>query len=487
MRDRGSWVTPLLEGKPWLEKPPLYYWMTIPVYSLGHVSETYARLGPSLCALIAAAAILWLGSSLWPGPTGLIGASVLITSIGFAGYGRSATTDMPFTCCFTISMAIFAAAARKDLGWRVLAAYAFLALAVLGKGPVAIVLAVGIGICTWFLDESQVVAKRWKVVPGMFLVAALSLPWFWMVFSQNGFGFIATFFVNHNIARYLTGIHHHSQPVYYYLPALVGLLLPWSGWLVLLISGSPLKAVRRWRQWDPSMLFLGCWVLFPLVFFSFSDSKLAGYILPSIPPLALLFGIGFSRAIEGGVENSRLKIAAAVQLLFSTAMAIAVPIFFNREYGGSWKTGLLISAAAWIPALISFGCAIRGKWVQAFGATVLQGLMITLTVAQFAFPLLGAYHSTKDIAATAMEMRQPGEPIITYRFFHHSLHYYTGYQVEGQLTDSKSLVRYAGEHPTFLVVTNVQGMAELSRMKGIAVSPLGSQGDFRLVRVSTTE
>jgi 4-amino-4-deoxy-L-arabinose transferase-like glycosyltransferase len=494
MRDRGSWTTPLLQGKPWLEKPPLYYWITAPFYSIVKTRETAARLGPSLCALIAAIAVFWLGCTLWSRQTGLIGASILLTSIGFAGFGRGASTDMPFTCCFTLAMAIACGAVlpRAQMpaygrdghasGWKILFAYVFLGLAVLGKGPVAIVLAFGIGLCFWFLDEQQVGIRGWRVVQGFALTAAVSVPWFWLAFRQNGFAFIATFFINHNIARYVTEIHHHSEPFLYYIPVLLALLFPWSGWLPLFLK-SPLEEIRRWRRWDSRNLFLICWFLFPMVFFSFSDSKLAGYILPSLPPLALVLGVYVSRTIEGKIEKSRLRAAGALHLVFSATIAVAAPVFFQKNFGGNWEIGLLLGAVTLIPALFSLGFAVKGKCIWAFSATVLQSLLLIIFISLFAFPVLGAYYSTREIAYRALEVRQPGQPILTYRFFQHSLHYYTGYQVETQLDDRESLVQFAGKHPDFLVVTDVEGMKEISGVRELSASPMGEQGNLRLLRI----
>lgn len=490
MRESGNWLTPHLEGKPWLEKPPLYYWITAPFCSIFRVKETAARLGPALCALITVLVIFRLGSELFSKRAGLIGASILVTSLGFAGYGRSASTDMPFTCCFTLSMAIllhvqhrYGTAQRQTPLFQALPAYLFLGLAVLGKGPVAIILAAGILLCVWFLDERGGALHSWHVVPGIVFTAAVSLPWFWLVFRQNGFGFISTFFINHNVARYITGIHHHSQPAGYYMPVILALLFPWSGWLALTASSSPLRAIRRWRQWDTSMVFLGCWFFVPVIFFSLSDSKLAGYILPSLPPLALILGVHISRATERPVEKYRLRITAVMSLLISLLIAVAAPIVFQKEYGGAWKAGLLISVGVLAPALLSFGFQLRGKWMQAIGMTILQGFVLIMIVAQFAFPVLGNYHSARGIASRALELRRAGEPIVTYRFFHHSLHYYTRYQVSGQLKDADSLVQFTGLHPDSLVVTKAAGMREVMEIKELSASLLCEQGDFRLIRV----
>lgn len=483
MHEQGKWITPVLEGKQWLEKPPLYYWMTSPIYSLFNSPETVARIGPAICALIAALAIFWLGATLWTRRAGLFGSLILLTSIGFAGYGRSASTDMPFTCCFTLAMTIFALALGKNIGWKVMGAYVFLGLAVLGKGPVAIVLAAGIGIFIWFLDDRGITLRRWHILSGITLTAAVSIPWFLLAFRQNGFSFISTFFINHNLARYITNIHHHSEPFYFYFFAVLVLLFPWSGWLLLLISKSPWHCLRRWRQWHSGMLFLSCWFLFPLIFFSLSDSKLAGYILPSLPPLALILGVQLSRWTEAAVEPPRLRASVYVYLILSAALAVAAIYFFDKNYGGSWRTGLILSIAILAPALLAFWFGFRGNYLRAFSSTALQGLIIILAIVQFAFPVLGKYHSAKDIAYRALELRQAGEPIVTYRFFHHSLNYYTAYQISRRLDDPESLQKFADAHPSFLVVTKSNEMKSLREIEGILIEPLATQGDFHLVRV----
>jgi 4-amino-4-deoxy-L-arabinose transferase-like glycosyltransferase len=514
MREQGHWVTPLLEGKPWLEKPPLLYWITIPLYSALGNSETAARIGSALCALIAALSIFYLGSATWSKQAGFLGAAILLTSLGFIGFGRSASTDMPFTCCLTLALTILLGAppsrrssksntvsnCRRDALLRqsdagqagapwILFAYIFLGLAVLAKGPVAIILAAGIMLSVWFLDDRGGLFRKWLVIPGIVLTATVSIPWFWLAFKQNGFAFISTFLINHNFARYITAIHHHSQPFFFYLPALLALFFPWSSWLPLLISKSPVQAIRRWREWDISMVFLACWFFLPLTFFSLSDSKLAGYILPSLPPLALLMGIYISRAIPNiGIGfsslTSRLRASAILDLILSIGMAVAAPIVFQKEYGGAWKTGLLLSTAMLIPALFSIVFKFRGKPLHAFVATLAQGLLLVMAIAQFAFPVLGNYHSTRDLAHRALELRQSGESIVTYRFFHHTLHYYTGYQVVGKLDDPHSLVQFAREHPGLLVVTDISGMKEILGLKKISAVHLADQGNFRLLRLS---
>jgi 4-amino-4-deoxy-L-arabinose transferase-like glycosyltransferase len=484
MHEQGIWITPKLEGKPWLEKPPLYYWITKPFFSMFQNHETAARFGPALCAFASAMAIFWAGSLIWTRTAGLMGSLILLSSLGFAGFGRGASTDMPFACCFTLAMASLAVASKRDIGRKVLFAYIFLGLAVLAKGPVAAILAAGIGLFAWLLDERRVLLRRWHILPGFLIMLAVAVPWFWLVMRQNGYSFLATFFINHNLARYITNIHHHSEPVYYFIPVLAALAFPWSGWLLLLLPKSPLAALRNWRQWNPGMVLLSCWCLFPIIFFSMSESKLAGYILPSLPPLALILGVRFSRWAEGAIKPPLPRFVASVQILISTAMAFAAPFYFQKQYGGHWKTGLLLSIILWIPALFAFMFGLKGNGRRAFAATVLQGIFLIFAIVQFAFPVLGTYHSTRNIAQQAMEQQKAGEPIITYRFFHHSLHYYTHYRIAGKMDDPESLMRFADAHSGFLAITDIDGLKALYGSEGLSIDLLGKQGNFRLLRIS---
>jgi 4-amino-4-deoxy-L-arabinose transferase-like glycosyltransferase len=481
MKSEGRWVTPILEGRPWLEKPPLYYWTTIASFSVLGTTEKAARIVPALCALASALALFWLGSLLRTRATGLIAASILLTSLGFAGYGRSASTDMPFTCCFTIAMAILAAAIRKDVGGLGIGcAYIFLGLSVLGKGPVALVMAFGIVVIFWFLSENEGVLSRWRIGTGIFITAAVSLPWFWLAFRENGFAFVSTFFLNHNLARYVTGIHHHSQPFFYYLPVILILLFPWSAWLIPALFKIRARAMVDWRHWNPGIIFLACWALFPVLFFTLSDSKLAGYILPSLPPIALILGIRLSETIE----TNLLRAGAILLFVLSLGMSIAATYYFGKEYGGNWRAGALVSVAILAPSLFALSFGLRGDRTKALWSTVVQGVLMIIAVAQFAFPVLAAYHSTREIATEALKGAKPAEPIVTYGFFHHSLSYYTGYRVYGELDSADSVRSLVQKHGSVLVVIKEQSTKQIQDLSGISSVLLRKQGSFSLFRVS---
>jgi 4-amino-4-deoxy-L-arabinose transferase-like glycosyltransferase len=245
-----------------------------------------------------------------------------------------------------------------------------------------------------------------------------------------------------------------------------------------------MAALRRWREWDPLMVFLTCWFLVPMLFFSLSDSKLAGYILPSLPPLALILGIRLNGWIEETAEPASLRAAMIFQVILSTAMAIAAPVFFNKDYGGRWDIGLILSVAILVPAIVTCIFGLKGNARRAFQTTALQGILVLLAVVLFAFPVLGTYLSTRDIAHQALQLRTPGEPIVTYQFFHHTLHYYTNYQITDKLDTPDALLKFARTHSTTLIVTKSSSLKNLSAIKDISLTSLYHQANFHLLRIT---
>ena len=480
----SRWVTPTLEGRPWLEKPPLYYWLTIPVFRLAGQSEAAARLGPALAALWTAFVIYWLGSALWSRLAGLIGAAALLTMVGFAAFGRSASTDMPMAACMTTFLAVLAVAARySQPWWKVLAGYVFLGLAILAKGPVALVLAVGIGACYWaFRDRWEL--RCWHPVAGLATALAVSLPWFWLAFRQNGFGFILVFFINHNLARYVTDIHHHTQPFYYYVPVILGFVFPWAAWLLFSAPAprNALRAMRNWREWNPANLFIGCWILFPLLFFSISRSKLPGYVIPVLPAIAMLVGSKLAGWIEGGPSPRRS--AALGHAVASIAVGIGVLLVLRTRYGAGWMPGVLIGAITLVPALAGTAAALCGRWRAAVVATTVQGVASVMAFVLLASPFLAASLSARDIALAALSSRSAGEEIATYKYFHHTLDYYTAYQIASDLEDREALEQFAPQRHGFLIVTRKQWIPELRQLRCCTIQPLAEQGDLRLLRVT---
>jgi 4-amino-4-deoxy-L-arabinose transferase-like glycosyltransferase len=297
MMETHDWVTPRLYGKPWFEKPPLFYWAAGLSFKWFGVTEAAARLPSAVSALLATLAVAWLALRLYGAETARWLLLLLPTTVGMIGFSHAAATDMPFSAMLTIAMVCAAALLglirNKNtpiLRWKRLLALvlfgAFLGLAVLAKGPAAIVLSGG-SVFFWALfTKRKTDALRLLHPAAIASFCATALPWYILCARRNP-GFLRVFLIEHNFKRYLTPEFQHIQPFWFYLPVLLVALLPWSALFLWTSVHGAIRLVRT-RYAKESTWLLACWAGFCVVFFSISQSKLPGYILPALPAIVLI-------------------------------------------------------------------------------------------------------------------------------------------------------------------------------------------------------
>jgi len=324
MAESGDWVTPRLYGKPWFEKPVLYYWMAAASFKVFGISEAAARLPSALCALFATLALAWLAWRVYGEETARWLLLLLPTSVGMIGFSHAAATDMPFSGMLTIAMVCAAVAVglvRNEntpvlprTPWLALILFGFfLGLAVLAKGPAAIILSGG-AVFFWAL-----VTKRWRdalhLLHPVAIVSfcATALPWYILCARRNP-DFFRVFIIEHNFKRYLTPEFQHIQPFWYYVPVLLAMFFPW---LAILVSGV-LKTARSIGalRFDSTTLLVLIFPAFCIAFFSVSRSKLPGYVLPAIPFIGLLLAKHWAGELSRRNSAVRwLGVAAGLTLL----------------------------------------------------------------------------------------------------------------------------------------------------------------------------
>jgi 4-amino-4-deoxy-L-arabinose transferase-like glycosyltransferase len=308
----GGTVTPILYGKPWLEKPALYYWRAMGFYKEFGVSDWSARL-PSASATLALIILAFLHLRRFRPGGHLDAALIMVSSVAIVAFARGASTDMQLAAPFSIGMLGWYAWYETGKKFWLFDLYFFGAAATLAKGPVAPFLAFCIILLFLGLRREWSALRRTIWIPGVLLYLAMVLPWYIAVQRRNP-TFFHEFFYEHNVERFATDLYRHHQPFYYYAVVLVVGLLPWTALSFrALVDGlqtsiaewkarfTPRRYVGHVRAGDAFPEFLVLWALFPIVFFSFSGSKLPGYILPSIPPLAILTGDYLFRIRRAGI------------------------------------------------------------------------------------------------------------------------------------------------------------------------------------------
>ena len=315
MAETGDWVTPRLYGKPWFEKPVLYYWEAAASFKLFGVSEVAARLPSALSALFATLALAWLAWRTYGSETARWLLLLLPSTVGMIGFSHAAATDMPFSAMLTIAMVCAAlvlglASNEKTpllprTPWLALILFGFfLGLAVLAKGPAGIILSGG-AVFFW-----AIFTKRWRDAFRLLHPAAISsfcltaLPWYILCALRNP-AFFHVFIIEHNFQRYITPEFQHLQPLWYYFPIFLLAIVPWIVPLIVFLR----DVAKRWSnnplRTDTHALYLACWCAFTILFFSASKSKLPGYILPALPAFLLLLSASVARRFNPQAKKNR--------------------------------------------------------------------------------------------------------------------------------------------------------------------------------------
>lgn len=413
---RGDFVTPTLGGHTWFEKPALLYWLMIGAYRLYGVSEFAARFGSALAGVFAALMIFWLGQRIARASdetlksAGEFSGFVFATSLGAIVFSRGASFDMLLTATVTLALVSFFLADLEERR-RLLylgCFYVALGLGLLAKGLVGIALPLGV-ISLYSLMQGRLLetARRsgwWWGAPLTLATAAL---WYGPVIARHGWLFVDEFFLQHHFARYLSNKYHHPQPFYFYLPVIALLTLPWTPVLV-----SALVALRRTDRStgdvvDRAKLFAAFWLIVPIAFFSFSGSKLPGYVLPSLPGAAVLVGLHLaerSRRADGG-----RWIAVALGLLF-IALGVGGTIYAVRVERTSF---LCVGLVAVVLVLVG----VRSLLVARFhsldvwwtgGAVLASIFLISLCAAES----VALRHSTRDLLRRADALGFGQAPIL---------------------------------------------------------------------------
>jgi 4-amino-4-deoxy-L-arabinose transferase-like glycosyltransferase len=296
---------------------------------------------------------------------------------------------------------------------------------------------------------------------GAFLL--VGIPWYWLVWLENGPNFVLTFWLNHNLARFLTPIHHHSQPFWYFLPVVLLGAFPWS---IFLVSSAARLIRTRFNllREAPGEVFLWLWFLIPFLFFSGSDSKLAGYILPAFPAIAVLVALEWDRVLGADLLAYRwFKPLFIAVVVLTVPVLIALVVGFHSVYR-SLGTGIVLA----VPLGVGLGTSLyyfrTRRFLPAFTAVVAGLTLFAATAFWLAAPVFDNYHSARDLSYAALPLITEDRPLVLYRYFHHSALYYTNYRSTREaVVDRESLRSYFAANPQeqYVILTQRPGWADL--------------------------
>ena len=338
----GDYITPTLGGYTWFEKPSLLYWMIAGAYKVFGVSDWSARFGSAACGLLTIAAVGYVGREIDKRQSQGFGFwSVVVTAscLGLIVFSRAASFDVVVTMTTTWSLAFFLLRELTKRHGFLIGFYAFIGISLLAKGLVGVVIPFGVVGVYYLLRRAWPDRSVWlSLLWGVPLAIAVSAIWYGPVIAKHGWSFVDEFFVQHHFARYVSNKYHHPQPIYFYPAIILMLTVPWTPFFV-----EALIKARRWT-WGAAddlsivRVFSLAWLLLTIVFFSFSGSKLPGYVLPALPAAALLI----ADVVRQKKPAAPFAIACATFVLVLIALLFFARPIANRE---SSKDLLLLADA----------------------------------------------------------------------------------------------------------------------------------------------
>lgn len=278
----NNFIIPTLNFVPYLEKPPLLYWLIAGVYKLIGISEFSARLIPALSAASISLMSYYFSKRVLNERAGLVAGIILASNVLFFLMGRIILFDMLLTALFTAAMYGFYLWYSSDQKIYLHAAYVFLALAVLTKGFQVLFFAPAITFIFMSINRTPL-KKQLKLFDpiGLFLFFVIATPWHILASCQNS-EFAWQYFINEHVFRFLDkripNDYHHG-PFYFYVPRILVYLLPWTFFTPLLLKKSSNKILS---------VFCWTWFLVVLIFFSISKAKGDYYMIMGMPPIIIL-------------------------------------------------------------------------------------------------------------------------------------------------------------------------------------------------------
>ncbi|MBA2341595.1 MAG: glycosyltransferase family 39 protein [Pyrinomonadaceae bacterium] len=494
---RKDFITPTLGGYTWFEKPALLYWLIIAGYKLFGISEFAARVFVACAGLMIILVVGLLARRVESKSAGemdgfgLTCASVVASSLGIIVFAHAVSFDLLLTLTVAVTLAAFFLADLETEGRRrnllLILFYAGIGFALLAKGLVGGIIPCGVIALYYVLRWERPPLSKLGIWWGWLLTTAIAAIWYAPVTLRHGWPFIDEFFVQHHFARYVSNKYLHPQPFYFYLPVMLALALPWPAFLVeALVKAKSWQWRRQTAAAGKLRLFALAWLVWPVLFFSLSGSKLPGYILPALPGAALLIGERVAKYARG--EGSRWSVrATGALLIFAAAGAI---VYAGRTNGLPLECAVIIAVPLIMAGVINLLLTRLGRLC-----------VVSIVVATFAAIALIVFcaadevareHSVRDLINHADARGYSSAPVLQLHHIERTAEFYAAgrltYLAGGRVEKLENpqavldALRKSGAKVA-LVIVPVEYIYQLRDYAPLEVQVIGDNGAVALVAV----
>jgi 4-amino-4-deoxy-L-arabinose transferase-like glycosyltransferase len=416
---RGDWLAPFFNDQPFFDKPIFFHQLQALSMALLGATEFAARLVPALAALALVGITAWLGAALISADVALMSALLLSVSPALFALARYAILDTLFTALLFGGAAMVTVAALRDRPRLQYGGYVLVALAVLTKGPLAVVLcALTFGLAVAISSDARrrLLSLRWMV--GVVMIGALSVPWFAYMWWRFGEAFVEGYWLNENIRLFAQPLYRGQPGPTFYVRVLAAGLLPWTG----IVVGRIYDDVRRaWSRRDPPdtiEVMLWVWTAAVVGFFTLSQFKLDHYVFPVAPALCLLTARAWLDVRASPFDPAHAGARAGVRLVGPLLVVVGV-------VGGYFMIARLELplGAVLIPIAVTLaGVAVTMRVTRGAGRVpkvpwaVITALGITYAgLVLWVLPALEQRKVVPDLAGFVMSHAAPTDRVASYQ------------------------------------------------------------------------
>lgn len=414
MFETGDWLTPRINGLPFMHKPPLLHWISSLLMEIFGVHLWVLRLVPVLAATLMLTSIFFFVRKYLSESLAQLSVFILATSLLFFGSSQYINHDLLVATWMTLTVFCFAdftLSGRKSI---LFLGYVACAGGFLSKGLIGVLIP-GMVILPWVLY-----CKEWRKIPsllnpfGILLFLALVGPWLYLT-QQHYPNFLHYFFIDQQFSRFSSSDFNNKRPWFFYLVILLFSFLPW-----LFVTGfKGAKQHIRAALPSPILALLLWWLVSVTIFFSIPPSKLAGYILPVVAPLTILIAAWVQQALD--YPKNKFQLLGST--IFVSIIGIAILItpyvikenhaFYLQHLGIIWSIGTILTLSPWV-----FLACYKAKKIP-----FLHAIALSLLVLCSSIPFAVRVFDTKTNADQLQfqQYLQPNTQLVFYHYYFYDL------------------------------------------------------------------
>jgi 4-amino-4-deoxy-L-arabinose transferase-like glycosyltransferase len=532
----GDWVTPHYNYEYRFQKPIFFYWLVAATYKVAGVGEAAARFPSALAGLALTLMTLACGHRWFGARTGLVAGLIVATSFGYFPIARSSLPDLPLAlfislATWTLAEAVLGrprgatndrtdsdvAPTAMDSGahpaaahliaptprttnappvvgggeiassaerrWWLIASAVSMGLGLLTKGPVAVALPLMIVLALatlarkpWLPSRSGWLGLSWAhLATGAGVFLAVALPWFAAMVAAHGLEYLDRFFVGENFERFATDKYNDRRPIWFYAPILLGGLAPWSPFVFLWVP-SIRRVLRGERRGTDGEWRAAIWAAVPFVFYTFSVGQQPRYILPVLPPLALLVAQTLLTRMDRARASHQRSLALAICTTASAIGLIVLAVLLHSArpllFALSPTSGV-IGTAVIVVAGVGLACVAWFARHTLLPTALAAASIATLLPLHYTVYSAAGLEPVQRMARLFAYERQHDEPSATYRAFVRNLVFYTNVK-QTNLVDDRETIEFLKRPERVLCVLPEDALRPLEREHGLRVRRLGS-------------